>query len=732
MRKLLFIFTAVILAASCRAQSPGIPIKTAGIVYSKGVPQWVPQLKSGSEIDIDTTTGHIYQWHRTNNSWLQLGQGIDVISGTIPPLYTPVRNMSLFAINAADELYHWTGSGWVQINQGTAYTAGAGIDITGDEISNTGDLSNTNELQTITTSTNTLTLSNSGGTVTVDTDPTNEAQTLSAGGTTSPTIGLSTAGGAGGGTVTLSPAGIMFFSRTGNTIIATATEVDGSVTNEIELPAQTGNSGKYLTTDGSAVSWGTVSAGITGTLAANRIVYATGTSAVTTSSTLTYDGTELVNTGRTKAVVQGREASAGAAFSDTYTRILFPQGATANLSGTGAIRISIPNTGFSSSGNSYSMRVVLMDLGRATSVPMDIYFSATNTTVFDVSAQYTGTAVYTVRSGYNSGDATINIYIGSVSDTWSSCGAVVTEFVAKNGNGSAPNSMLTGWSTTLVTSLPTTVTSTTSLTYASGLAGNVTVAGNITANGINKGPWIGAEVSDGSNFNPGWVRCINPTGGQKQSFSGTGALTVQVPTNIFNAAGGTSACARIIVTPKDAAPQEYIVMWTGSPTQVFDAYCTSFGKIDRAVRVGYNSTDGKIDIYIGELATVWTNTNVSVDYALAENSNSAVPNNLRTGWNVKLSTAFPGSYQTVSSSLGYAKHILSGAGVGTTSPAASAALDITSTTSGFLPPRMTTAQRNAISSPATGLTIYCTDATATDASTGVLQCYNGTTWKNCW
>lgn len=37
-------------------------------------------------------------------------------------------------------------------------------------------------------------------------------------------------------------------------------EVDGSVTNEIELPSQTGNSGKYLTTNGSAVSWATVSA----------------------------------------------------------------------------------------------------------------------------------------------------------------------------------------------------------------------------------------------------------------------------------------------------------------------------------------------------------------------------------------------------------------------------------------------------------------------------------------
>ena len=48
-------------------------------------------------------------------------------------------------------------------------------------------------------------------------------------------------------------------------------------------------------------------------------------------------------------------------------------------------------------------------------------------------------------------------------------------------------------------------------------------------------------------------------------------------------------------------------------------------------------------------------------------------------------------------------------GIGTTTPASSAALDVTSTSKGFLPPRMTTAQRNAISSPALGLMIYCTD-----------------------
>ena len=65
-------------------------------------------------------------------------------------------------------------------------------------------------------------------------------------------------------------------------------------------------------------------------------------------------------------------------------------------------------------------------------------------------------------------------------------------------------------------------------------------------------------------------------------------------------------------------------------------------------------------------------------------------------------------------------------GIGTATPHASAALDITSTTSGLLPPRMTQAQRNAISTPAAGLMVYCTDCGAN----GEPQYYNGTSWVN--
>ena len=58
-------------------------------------------------------------------------------------------------------------------------------------------------------------------------------------------------------------------------------------------------------------------------------------------------------------------------------------------------------------------------------------------------------------------------------------------------------------------------------------------------------------------------------------------------------------------------------------------------------------------------------------------------------------------------------------GIGTASPAK--ILDMTSTTSGFLPPRMTDTQRDAISSPIAGEIIYNTTDNA-------LNFYNGSGW----
>lgn len=60
-------------------------------------------------------------------------------------------------------------------------------------------------------------------------------------------------------------------------------------------------------------------------------------------------------------------------------------------------------------------------------------------------------------------------------------------------------------------------------------------------------------------------------------------------------------------------------------------------------------------------------------------------------------------------------------GIGTSTPNASAQLDVTSTTKGLLIPRMTTAQRTAIVSPAAGLMVY-------ETTSNTIWVYNGSAW----
>jgi hypothetical protein len=66
-------------------------------------------------------------------------------------------------------------------------------------------------------------------------------------------------------------------------------------------------------------------------------------------------------------------------------------------------------------------------------------------------------------------------------------------------------------------------------------------------------------------------------------------------------------------------------------------------------------------------------------------------------------------------------------GIGTTTPSASAALEIESTTKGFLPPRMTAEQRDAIATPAQGLIIFCTDCASGE---GEIQVRLLSAWKS--
>jgi Repeat of unknown function (DUF5907) len=108
---------------------------------------------------------------------------------------------------------------------------------------------------------------------------------------------------------------------------------------------------------------------------------------------------------------------------------------------------------------------------------------------------------------------------------------------------------------------------------------------------------------------------------------------------------------------------------------------------------------------VGTIATgVWNGTTIAVANGGTGSTNGSI-----TGSSA-LSFTAGGTNQNVSlSPSGTGKIVLNGnVGIGTASPNSSAALDVSSTTQMFYPPRMTTAQRDLISSPSTGGVIYNT------------------------
>jgi len=92
--------------------------------------------------------------------------------------------------------------------------------------------------------------------------------------------------------------------------------------------------------------------------------------------------------------------------------------------------------------------------------------------------------------------------------------------------------------------------------------------------------------------------------------------------------------------------------------------------------------------------------------------------------NVTMGTQLNGYTFGLETFNGVAMHIANAGniGMGTTSPNVSAKLDVNSTTQGFLPPVMTTAQKTAIGSPSKGLIVF-------DSSLNKLCVYNGGAWE---
>lgn len=128
---------------------------------------------------------------------------------------------------------------------------------------------------------------------------------------------------------------------------------------------------------------------------------------------------------------------------------------------------------------------------------------------------------------------------------------------------------------------------------------------------------------------------------------------------------------------------------------------------------GYALTSGNNNILLGYQAGQGITTgsnNILLGYNIDFTSATA-SNQLNIG-NLIFGTGLDGTGTTIASG---------NVGIGTASPNVSSLLDLTSVTKGFLPPRMTTTEKTAITTPANGLIVH-------DISTNKPNYYNGTSW----
>lgn len=264
MRKHIVLFYLIILSASCFAQTV---TKTVGIVYTAGAPAHAPAAKVGSQVAIDTAT---WKWYEYNGSaWIASGDRIQSISGCSAPNYTPTKYQSRLVINACTagqggpELYYYTGSVWLQINEGQTYTAGSGISIAGDQIS-ASDTSPTNEIQTLSIVGSNLSIS-SGNTVSL------------------PATGLTSLNGLTGGTQT-------FSTGTSGTDFGISSS---GTAHTFNFPSASASNRGLLT----SADWSVFNAKIGGSGSSGRVGIWNGPASQTSSADLTFISNNLNITG---------------------------------------------------------------------------------------------------------------------------------------------------------------------------------------------------------------------------------------------------------------------------------------------------------------------------------------------------------------------------------------------------------------------------------------------------
>jgi hypothetical protein len=236
---------------------------------------------------------------------------------------------------------------------------------------------------------------------------------------------------------------------------------------------------------------------------------------------------------------------------------------------------------------------------------------------------------------------------------------------------------------------------------------------NLTVNGITVGRGGG---SDSTNTAIGYLALTANTTGINNTANGSGALTANT-TGDGNTGNGLAALFSNISGNGNTASGGAALYsnTTGDGNTAIGGEALALntsGSSNTAIGAGALSSNstGEFNTAIGYLANVGSdslaNATAIGNGAIVESSNTIQLGNTDVT-NVKTSGTLTAA----------------GMGLGVSAPNASAILEASSTTQGFLPPRLTTTERDAIANPVAGLTIW-------NSTNTQLEVYDGSYWKN--
>ena len=223
----------------------------------------------------------------------------------------------------------------------------------------------------------------------------------------------------------------------------------------------------------------------------------------------------------------------------------------------------------------------------------------------------------------------------------------------------------------------------------------------------------GRFVATTGNFllqNGGTIPSFSDNGYRLQIRASTGSLSGSLYADGFVNFTGTISSS---IQPANN-PSASLMVIGGTTIQSSSILNSSAVQINPIMSASANSqTLIGLDINPTFNTTGFTNTN---NFGLRVSSGTGMQTAIITGYpNLRLTTQTPSTFigfylNQTSTEIGRFAATTGNLLLGTPTDVASSKLTVNSTTQGFLPPRMTNAERLLISSPAVGLMVYCTDA----------------------